>query len=241
MPNYSFGQVVAARTRTAAHILSSPELLEKYIANGGLALDLEVIVESGRAAELANSGQSLAGAHGAADSVDVQFAFRQLQRDYKAIMSVARAVLDDLEEAKAPTEVIEALKKILTDETAVHIKTVTGEGDAKVRKALKKQSQESIRAEIWKDAKGLLSSPELLAALTVRRVDAARLTQLRDAADMLSARLSARIADKAERKLATQAEHDAVKAQRKKWGAVYRILLRLEDERLRTLLADCSR
>ena len=111
MPNYSFGEVVAARTRIAAYILSTSELLERYIASGGLALDLEVIVESGRAAELASSGQSLAGAHGTAGSVDVQSAFRQLQRDYNAIMSVARAVLDDLEEAKASTEVIETCRR----------------------------------------------------------------------------------------------------------------------------------
>ena len=241
MANYSFRETVAARTRAAAYIVATPELLEEYVAIGGLALDLEVIVESGRAAELANSGQSIGSAQGTANSVDVQSAFRALQREYKAVMAVARAVLDDLEEAKAPVEVLEQLKKILVDETAVHIKTVKGEGDATVRKALKKHSQEAIRAEIWKDAKGLLESPEIVTAMTARRVDAARLSGLLGSADMLSARLSARIADRAERKLATQAEHEAVKAQRKKWGAVYRLLQRLDDERLRSLLAACAR
>jgi len=77
--------------------------------------------------------------------------------------------------------------------------------------------------------------------VTPRRVDLARLTKLRDDADALGGQLSARVATKAERKLATAAETAAVKAQRAKWGGIYRILASLPDERVRALLDAASR
>lgn len=80
-----------------------------------------------------------------------------------------------------------------------------------------------------------------MTALAARRVDLARLTKLRDDADALAGHLATRVADKAERKLATAAENAAVKAQRRKWGGVYRILASLTDPRVRELLKEASR
>ncbi len=241
MGTSAFNDVVAARTRAAAFIQSTPELLAQFIELGGLARDLEVIIEEGRAAEDANLGQSVAGAAGVAATSSVNASFAALQREYKTVMAIVRAVRDDLEQSGAPFEVIESVDQILANETAVHVKTVKGEGDALVKKALKKASQEAVRAEIRKDAAALLASAIVVQALAARRVDVERLTKLRDEADALSGRLSARVADKAERKLATAAESVAVKAQRRKWGAVYRILASLSDERMRAVLKDARR
>ena len=241
MANYAFNETVAARRRTAEFILATPDVLAEFVERGGLPRDLEAISAMGKAAEDANLGQSAASAVGVASTLDLMGAFSRLQREYKSVMAVVRAVRDDLEESGAGTEVVERVNQILSDETAVHVKTVRGEGDATVRKTLKKLSQEAVRAEIRKDAAALLDHPSILAALAARRVDAARLEKLRDDADALSGRLSSRVADKAQRKLATSLENEAVKAQRKKWGSVYRIIGAMHDERVRGLLQASAR
>jgi len=241
MASYTFNGIVAARTRGAAFIQSTPELLAKFVDNGGLSRDLEVVVAQGKAAEDANLGQSVAFAADLAATENVGQSFADLQRDYKAVMAIVRATRDDLDDAGAPAEVISGVDGILGDETAVHIKTIRGEGDSKIKKALKKESQEAVRAEIRKDAGALLDSPAIGEALAARRVDVARLTKLRDDADALAGRLATRVADKAARKAHTAAESAAVKAQSKKWSGIYRILASLKDERVDAILKDATR
>jgi len=241
MASYAFDTTVAARTRAAEHLQADPELLALFIARGGLARDLEVIAEKGHLAENANLGQSIAAAGGEAATANVGTSFAALQHDYKAVMAVVRAVRDDLEDATAPAEVLEKVDRILADETAVHVKTVKGEGDGTIKKALKSASQEAVRSEIRKDAAALLQDGVLVQALAARQVDLARLTKLKDDADALAGKLATRIADKSERKLATAAETAAVKAQRRKWGGVYRILASIHDQRVQALLKDASR
>ena len=236
MANYSFSETVAARSRCASHILNNPDALRAFLDLGGLETDLTSILESGLAAERANSSQSQHLALTLSTTADVQAAFAALQLEYKLVMAVARASLEDLLDANASLDVVEAMRRVLADETAVHIRTIKGEGDSVARKALKKHSQEAIRAEIWKDANALVEHPALAAAMATRRVSAERLTALRTAAGLLENRLSRTTLDREARKAATAAEHAAVRSQSKRWGAVYGLLRRLEDETVRTLL-----
>lgn len=236
MASYSFSETVAARSRCASHILNSPEALQAFLDLGGLESDLTKIVEFGLAAERANSSQSQHLALAMSSTADAQTAFAAVQFEYKLVMAVAKASFEDLVEANAPVDVVEAMRRVLADETAVHIRTVKGEGDAAVRKALKKRSQEAIRTEIWKDANALLENAALTAAMAARRVSAERLTALRTAAGLLENRLSKTTLDKAARRAATAAENAAVRSQAKRWNAVYGLLRRLEDETVRGLL-----
>lgn len=241
MATYAFDKVVAARTQAANLIHTTPDLLAQFVERGGLPQDLEAIVARGRDAEAANLGQSTASAPGEAATADVVTAFAALQREYKAVMAVARAVRDDLEDAGAPTETIEAIDQVLADETAVHVKVVKGENDASIKKALKSRSQEAVRAEIRKDAAALLGNGAISAALAARKVDAERLVRLRDQADALAGQLAARVLKKSERKAVTAAETAAVKAQRRRWGQVYRILASISDSRVQDLLRGTAR
>jgi hypothetical protein len=236
MASYSFSETVATRTRAASHILNTPALLQAFLDIGGLEADLTAIIQNGLEAERANESQSRGLALDMAATADAQAAFGALQREYKLVMAVARAVLEDLIDAGASQETLEAMRRVLADETAVHIKTVKGEGDSTVKKALKKRSQEAIRAEIWKDASALMERPELSAAMANRRVTAERLTALRTAAALLEGRLTKSILDKAARKAATAAENVAVRNQSRRWNAVYGLLRRLDDDALRSLL-----
>jgi hypothetical protein len=78
----SFSKVTAARTRAAEFILNTPELKDAFIAHGGLERDLTGIISTGKAAEAANLGQSVATADGSAASLTVADRFALLQRDY---------------------------------------------------------------------------------------------------------------------------------------------------------------
>ncbi|MFO0748997.1 MAG: hypothetical protein U1F43_25530 [Myxococcota bacterium] len=237
----AFNASVAARTRAAAAIKDSPELLAAYQARGGLAADLAVIVQRGEEAEAANLAQTASGADGAAATVDVLRSFAALQREYKDVMAVVQAVRDDLDDAGADPQTLAAIDAILADETAVLVKTVKADGGAARKKVQKARSQEAVRAEIHKDAAALLALTALAQPLADRRVTSERLTLLRDGAQGLAGALADRSIKKASKKSATTAETDAVQAQRKKWGACYRILARLDDERVKALLKDARR
>ena len=234
----SFSKVTAARTRAAEFILNTPELRDGFIERGGLERDLVGIISTGKAAEAANLGQSVATADGSAVSATVADRFAQLQRDYKQVMAVLQAVRGDLITRAAATELIEQVERILIDETPVHIKVRKGEGDGSVKRALKRSSQEAIRAEIRKDAAAMLATPELAAPLAERKVDVTRLTQLRDHADALAGQLAERTAKKAERRAVTAAEHAAVREQARVWSSVSRILDAIPDDRVQALLSE---
>ncbi len=239
MAKRPFSSSVAARTRAAAFVLRTPDLLAAYEAAGGLAADLSSIVEAGEAAELANLQQSGKEGESVGTSAESSRSFAALQREYKAVMRVLAAVRVDLEEAQAPDAVLAKADAILADEAAVVVRLAKGvDGDKAARRVVKSRSQENIRAEIYRDAEALLGFPEVAAPLTNRKVDTARLTALRDAAVALSGRISDRVATKADIKAATLIEHEAVAAQSRRWPVVQRLLASVEDPRLRGLLRD---
>lgn len=238
MASSSFSTTTAARTRAAEHILNNRELLEMFVERGGLERDLAGIISTGKAAEAANLGQSMSSAESSAVSSSVADRFAIVQREYKLVMAVLQAVRGDLVARSASSELIEQVERILLDEAPVHIKVTKGEGDNSVKRALKRQSQEAIRAEIRKDAAALLATPELAAPLAERKVDAARLTKLRDDADALTGHLADRTAKKAERKAATAAENEAVREQARVWTSVNRILSAIPDDRVQALVAE---
>lgn len=237
MARYSYSSLIAGRTRVARFVQDTPELLEHFLALGGLPNDLETVITKGEEAKHHNVGQSEAYGVGLGATGEVQAAFSALQRDYKAVMRVVRAVRQDLEDTGASAEVLEPIDRILADETAVHIKTVKGEGDSALKKALKSRSQEDIRIEIEKDALALLGNTALTDKLAARRVDGTRLTTLHDGAVALNGKLAHRVAKKAERKTATAAEHAAVRAQSRRWAVLYPLLAAIDDIRVEELLA----
>jgi len=236
----AYNPIVAARTRTAEFIKGDHEVLTQFTDLGGLASDLDVIINQGHAAREANSGQSAAAGVTAGAVLDADGAFTALQHEYKAVMAVLRAVHDDLEDGGANGEVLAPIEAILADETAVHVKVTKGEGDKRIKKALKRVSPEAVRAEIEKDAGNMLADASLAAPLAARKVSAERLTKLRDDASALGGRLTTKTAKKGERKAATAAERAAVKAQSKKWAAIYRLLAAIDDTRLEELLGQAA-
>ena len=75
MAKLNFNSVVAARTRAANQILSTPDLVAKYVALGGLSRDLETIRKAGLEAEAANLGQSQSHSAGKSATVDILASF----------------------------------------------------------------------------------------------------------------------------------------------------------------------
>jgi len=247
----TYDATVAARTRCADKILAAPDLLAAYEAKGGLAEDLQAIRDAGQKAEILSQAQSAAQAAGGAATIGLLADFAALQREYKAVMAVVQAVHHDLEQAQAPAEVIEAVDRILVNEAEVAIRTVVdaegkpvaGKGGKAKKKAVKRVSQEALRAEIARDARALVNLAPAHAALAKRKVDQARLDKLLAAAEALAGKLADRAATKGNQKASTTGLHDAVEAQKQSWGACYRILASLgrEDPRVDALLAETAR
>lgn len=249
-PPITYDTVVAARTRAADEILSTPDLLSAYEARGGLADDLRGIAGAGHRAEVLSQAQGSAQAAGEASTEELLTAFTALQKEYGAVMAVVQAARLDLIKAQAPADVVKAIEKILVNEAEVRVLPVKGEDgkpvvgkDGKVKKAaVKSASQEALRAEIARDARGLLDLAGAHAALDKRKVDKARLTALRDAAEGLSGKLADRTSTKGGGKKATGSLHDAVTEQKQLWGACYRILAALgrADTRAAALLTEAA-
>jgi hypothetical protein len=246
----TYDTVVAARTRAADEILATPDLLAAYEARGGLADDLRGISGAGHRAEVLSQTQSSAQAAGGASTEDLLTAFTALQKEYGAVMAVVQAVRLDLIKAQAPADVVKAIEKILVNEAEVLIKPVKGADgkpvvgkDGKPKKAaVKSLSQEALRAEIARDARGLLDLSGAHAALDKRKVDKARLTALLDAAGGLSGKLADRTSTKGGGKTVTTNLHDAVIEQKQLWAACYRILAALgrADTRAASLLTEAA-
>lgn len=250
----TFNDRVAARTRTADQILKNKELLALYEDQGGLRSDLEEIRKHGLAAEALSQAKSGAKAAGGSATLAVLESFADLQKEYSAVMAVVQAVRKDLEDQGTGPEVQKAVDQILVNEAQVLLKPVApkdlkkagadGEAPAKPkRRASRSLSQEALRAEIQKDATALLDLKGASAALTKRKVTPARLKKLQDAAKDLASALGERSAQKGAAKAATQAVRDAVSAQKRAWGACYRILAAVgqADERVQQLLAEAAR
>jgi hypothetical protein len=239
----TYDSTVAARTRAAAQILATPDLLSLYESKGGLKADLEKIRDRGQEAEALSQAQSGKQAAGGAATLDVLATFTALQKEYSAVMGVVQAARYDLGEAKTATDVLNAVDRILVNEAEVTIKTVVGADGSSKKVAVKRASQEALRAEIARDARALLDLSAVHAALKKRKVDKSRLTKLLAAADALSGKLAGRAAAKGEQKQATAALRDAVSAQKQVWGACYRLLASVgqDDTRVAQLLTDAAR
>ncbi len=238
----TFDSTIAARTRAAVQILSTPDLFISYEAKGGIKEDLESIRDHGQAAEALSQAQSAAQAAGGAATLDVLGSFVQLQKEYSAVMAVVQAARLDLAGADAPVGVLRAVDQILVNEAEVTIKTVVGEDGKSKKTAVKRASQEALRAEIVKDARALLDLSAIHAVLAKRKVDAPRLIALIARAQSLSGKLGDRAAAKGAQKLATKAMHDAVSDQKRVWSACYRLLAAVgnEDARVAQLLTAAA-
>ncbi len=147
-----------------------------------------------------------------------------VQREYLAVMAVVRAVRHDLVDAGAPAVTLKALDQILLNETAVIISTAATQEGKPARKAARSASQEDVRAEISKDAAALVTHDAAHSELGDRGVSLARMKKLFEDAEELRGKLSTRVAKKGAAKGVTASEHDAVSAQRKRWGSCYGVL-----------------
>ncbi|APR86507.1 Hypothetical protein A7982_11856 [Minicystis rosea] len=239
----TFDSTIAARTRAADRILATADMLAAYEAKGGLAEDLQQISAAGHQAEVLSQVRSAAQAAGGAATLAVLTDFVGLQKEYSAIMAVVSAALHDLAAAGAPAEVIKGVERILVNEAEIMIRTVTsadGKGGKPKKAAVKRASQEALRAEIARDARALQSLAVIHPVLQKRKVDAPRLDKLLASAEALAGKLADRAAAKGDGKQATSAMHEAVTAQKKKWAACYRLLAALgrEDARVAQLLGD---
>lgn len=239
----TYDSIVAARTRAAALILATPDLLDAYEQKGGLAQDLEKVRDLGQKAEVLSQAKSASQAQGGAATFHVLSRFTALQKDYSAIMAVVQASRHDLVEGQAPVEVIKTVDRILVNEAEVAITTIVGEGGAKKKVATRRASQEALRAEIARDARALLELQAIHPVLAQRKVDAPRLEKLLADAGELAGKLAERAAAKGDQKQATAAVREAVSAQKQVWGACYRLLAAVgqEDPRIGQLLAEGAR
>ncbi|APR82039.1 Hypothetical protein A7982_07388 [Minicystis rosea] len=239
----TFDTTVAARTRAADHILKTPALLSAYEERGGLPTDLQRISENGHRAEVLSQVQSSAQAAGGAATFTVLSNFRALQKEYNAVMSVLQAVRHDLGEASAPAEVMKSVDRILINEAEIYFRTETDPKGNDKKVAAKRASQEALRAEIGRDARALVELTAIHSALSQRKVSKPRLDALLAGADALAGKLAERATAKGVQKQATSEMHDAVSAQKKLWGACYRILAAVgqEDTGVAQLLADAAR
>jgi hypothetical protein len=239
----TFDSTVAARTRAAVQILSTPDLFSSYEAQGGIKEDLESIRDHGQTAESLSQAQSAAQAQGGAATLYVLGNFVKLQKEYTAVMAVVQAARHDLEKAEAPLEITSAVDRILVNEAEVALRTVAVQDGKSKKKAVKRASQEALRAEIVKDARALLDLSAIHPVLAKRKVDAPRLSAMIAVAESLSGKLAERAVAKGAQKLATTAMHDAVSAQKQAWGACYRLLAAVgsEDMRVAQLLTEAAR
>jgi hypothetical protein len=226
----TFDSTVAARTRAAAQILSTPDLFASYEAKGGTQEDLESIRNHGQTAESLSQAQSAAQAAGGAATLSVLSTFVTLQKEYVAVMGIVQAARRDLGKAGASIDTLRAVDQILVNEAEVAIRTTVTADGKKTRKAVKKASQEALRAEIAKDARALLALSAIHPALANRKVDAPRLAAMVATA-------------KGAQKSATSAMHDAVSEQKLVWAACYRLLAALGSENagVAQLLTEASR
>ena len=238
----TFDSTIAARTRAAAQILATPDLLAAYVAKGGTPEDLESIRAHGETAEALSQAQSAAQAQGGAATLGVLSSFVLLQKEYVAIMAVVQAVRHDLEKASAPASVKSAVDRILVNEAETAFRTVIGKDGTSKKASVKKASQEALRAEIAKDGRALLDLAPIQALLGKRKVKPARLAKLVADAEALSGKLAARASAKGAQKDATTAMHEAVSEQKQVWRACYRLLAATgsEDTRVAQLLKEAA-
>lgn len=236
-----FTSLTAARTRTATHILSTPDLLALFATVGGLPIDLEPIRDAGLEAEAFNQAQGSMQSNGKVATVNVGVAFSALQRDYVLLLAACRAILGHLLAANPKDPNAETLAGIIENRAAVTI--VEGKEDGDPKKAAKSKAQENVRAEIERDAVDLIKFTAIAPLLAARGWTAARLNSFRDEARRLSGKLGDRTASKGAAQEATANERAAVTRQSAAWGAAYSLLRSLarKDARVSVLVAEAAR
>lgn len=216
----AFNSVVAARTRTAKYIAGNPQVLEKWKALGGLLSDLESLIEHGTRAEAFDFEQLQAKREAELSTSRVQDAFDALQKEHAAIVRAVSAMRPDF----AGQPVDRHLEGIVRNEAALR---QVKDGTKRRRRS---SSYEAVRAEIASDAVALLNLSVVAAALAQRRVSRERLEQLKRDAEALSGKVGEQGFAKGTRRAATKKEHEAVAAQRARWGSLYGLLRRLAAE-----------
>ena len=244
MANFTtYDATVAARTRAADLVLADSTLLAAYQDIGGLPADLQKISTHGHTAELLDQAQSTAQAAGGAATMTVLTAFAALQKGYVALMDVLTIVLHDLVESKASPALVSEVEKIMVNEAEVFFKVRTDDKGAQKRVAVKRTTQEAVRAEIGKDARALLALAAVHPMLAERKWDKARLDKLAADADAMAGKLAERAYHKGSSKEATAAMRDAVAAQKKVWGGCYRLLAALArtSPQVAQLLSEAAR
>ncbi|MGV3621965.1 MAG: hypothetical protein ACO1OB_14180 [Archangium sp.] len=216
----AFNPVVAARTQTAMFIAQRPDLLEKWNALGGLLTDLEAIIEHGKRAEALDREQSTSKMDAEASTTRVRDAFEALKKEHAAILTAVTAMRPEF----AGQSVDVHLEAIVRNQGPLRqVKDGT-------RRRRRSSSYEAVRAEIASDAVSLLNLEAVADALSKRRVTRARLEALKRAAEALPAKVIEQLSAKGSRRVVTKNEHDAVAAQRLRWGSVYGLLRRLASE-----------
>ena len=243
----AYNSTVAARTRAAAQILESPELLNGFLEMGGLDRDLIGIRDAGLEAEAAYIGRSAVKFEGKGATKNVWMSFAEVQKEYKSLMNVVNIVTTEAIRNNEPPEIVTRLKGILANETQVTVSVIEktdkdGNSETK-RKVKKSDAQEAIRTEISKDTAQLLSFTEIHPKLSERRVSVERISALKQKTDDLAGLLAERASAKGEGKSSTQVTYDAVSRQREIWAGAYRILSALghKDERVRSMLKEAKR
>jgi len=239
-----FDETVAARTRAADQILTTPEMLQVYDAVAGAKEDLEAIRDHGARAETLNLAQSEAQRSGNEATLKLLEELRWVTSEYAVIMAAvraARSALADREEP--PKELIAKVDAILKNEAQGTVRSKTLEDGSSTKKKQASRAQEAVRAEIERDATSLIELTDVHAALAARRIDLARLAQLRDRAKALAGKLATRSEKKGGAKGTTKAEAEAVQRQSLRWDGAYGTLA-LAGERhpgIAQLLKDAVR
>lgn len=235
----AYNDVVEARSKVAEHVLKTPVTLGLFEDLGGTKGDLELIASWGRKAEATNLAQSMAKGSAEGSTADAYEAFAALQRQYKNLMAVLPAVIQDLKRQGNNLQAIAQLEGILRNEAQAVVVTAD-DGKKKVKRSV---SHEAVRAEIWKDMKGLGELTAVHDLLAQRRVTLERIKSLESSAAQLTGKLADKVARRGGSKGVTQQEQDAVRAQREQWAASYRLLRRLglQDPAVAELLKKAAR
>jgi hypothetical protein len=238
-----YTSVVAARTRAAQQILSTPDLLAVFESRGGLKADLDDIVSAGRDAEAFNQAQASTRSDGKQATRAVLGEFADLQRDYVLLLGALRAILGSLKRANLNDPNVSRLADIIDNRASVTVSEVAdlaeGATGAK-RRVSRSASQEAVRAEIERDLTAVKGFSAIAAALTARTWTAQRIQALLTKTSSLSGKLGDRVAKKGASKAATTSERQAVARQSDTWASTYGLLVAAgrADARIAALLRD---
>ena len=238
--------VVAARTRAAQQILSTPDLLAVFQARGGLKDDLDDIVSAGRDAEAFNQAQASTRSDGKQATREVLVEFADLQRDYVLLLGALRAILGKLRRADPDDPNVSRLEDIIANRASLTVSEVSDLAEGSTgpkRRATRSTSQEAVRAEIERDLTAVKGFSAIGASLTARTWTAQRIQTLLTKTSSLSGKLGDRVAKKGAVQAATTSERQAVARQNDSWGSAYGLLAAAArtDARIAALLRDARR